>query len=141
MTEHSVSVAAVVTDDAGRVLVVQRRDDGTWQIPGGVLELAESIPAGVRREVEEETGLLVEPDRLTGVYKNVRLGVVALGFRARVVGGHARPTNESAAVEWWPPDRVTSEMAETYAVRVLDALDTGDVAIRLHDGVQLLPEH
>ncbi len=141
MTEHSVSVAAVVTDDAGRVLVVQRRDDGTWQISGGVLELAESIPAGVRREVEEETGLLVEPDRLTGVYKNVRLGVVALVFRARVVGGHARPTNESAAVEWWPPDRVTSEMAETYAVRVLDALDTGDVAIRLHDGVQLLPEH
>ena len=141
MTEHSVSVAAVITDDAGRVLVVQRRDDAAWQIPGGVLELDESISAGVRREVEEETGLLVEPDRLTGVYKNLRRGVVALVFRARVIGGQARPTDESAAVEWWPPDRVTTEMAETFAVRVLDALDTGDVAVRLHDGVQLLPEH
>ena len=40
----------------------------------------------------------------------------------------------------WPPDRVTSEIAGTFAVRVLDALDTGDVAVRLHDGVQLLPE-
>jgi 8-oxo-dGTP diphosphatase len=140
MIQHSVSVAAVITDDAGRVLVVQRRDDGAWQIPGGVLELGESIPAGVRREVEEETGLLVEPDRLTGVYKNLRRGVVALVFRARVVGGAARPTDESAAVDWWLPDRVTAEMAETFAVRVLDALDTGDVAVRLHDGVQLLAD-
>ena len=50
---HSVSVAAVVTDDTGRVLVVQRRDNGEWQIPGGILELDESIPDGVRREVQE----------------------------------------------------------------------------------------
>jgi 8-oxo-dGTP pyrophosphatase MutT (NUDIX family) len=37
MTQHSVSVAAVVTDGTGQVLVIQRRDDGAWQIPGGVL--------------------------------------------------------------------------------------------------------
>jgi 8-oxo-dGTP diphosphatase len=77
---HSVSVAAVVTNDDGRVLVVQRRDNGEWQIPGGVLELDESIHAGLQREVEEETGLIVEPERLTGIYKNLRLGVVALVF-------------------------------------------------------------
>jgi hypothetical protein len=63
---HSVSVAAVVTDDQDRVLVVQRRDNGKWEIPGGILELAESIHDGVRREVEQETGVLVEPERLTG---------------------------------------------------------------------------
>jgi NUDIX domain len=63
---HSVSVAAVVVDDEDQVLVVQRRDNGKWEIPGGILELGESIRAGVRREVEEETGLLVEPERLTG---------------------------------------------------------------------------
>jgi hypothetical protein len=50
--------------------------------PKGILELNESIPAGVRREVEEETGVVVEPERPTGVYKNVALGVVALVFRA-----------------------------------------------------------
>lgn len=140
MTKHSVSVAAVVTDDAGRVLVIQRRDNGTWQIPGGVLELDESIPAGLRREVEEETGLVIEPERLTGVYKNLRLGVVALVFRARVVGGQARTSDETTAVEWWPPPRIEAEMAETFAVRVRDALTTGDVAVRLHDGVRLLGE-
>ena len=57
---HSVSVAAVVLDDAGRALVIQRRDNGAWQLPGGVLELDEPIEAGVRREVLEETGLEVE---------------------------------------------------------------------------------
>jgi 8-oxo-dGTP pyrophosphatase MutT (NUDIX family) len=97
MSQHSVSVAAVVTDDDGQVLVIQRRDNNTWQIPGGVLERDESIPAGIRREVEEETGLVVEPDRLTGIYKNMRLGVVALVFRARVIGGQAQPTEESCS--------------------------------------------
>ena len=53
---HSVSVAAVITDGTGRILVVQRRDTGTWEIPGGILELNESMHAGMRREVEEETG-------------------------------------------------------------------------------------
>ena len=140
MSLHSVSVAAVVTNDAGQILVIQRRDNGAWQIPGGVLELDESILAGVRREVEEETGLVVEPGRLTGVYKNIRRNVVALVFRAEVVGGTTQPTEESTAVEWWPPDRVAAEMAETFAVRVLDALDSGGVAVRLHDGAHLLAE-
>ena len=140
MTGHSVSVAAVVTDGAGRVLVIRRRDTGEWQIPGGVLELEESIPAGVRREVEEETGLVVEVGRLTGVYKNLSRGVVALVFRATVVGGRAAPSDESVAVEWWPPERVATAMSATFATRVGDALRDGDAAVRLHDGVRFLPE-
>jgi 8-oxo-dGTP diphosphatase len=137
---HSVSVAAVVTNDDGRVLVVRRRDTGNWEIPGGILERDESIYAGLRREVGEETGLSVEPDQLTGVYKNMRLGVVALVFRAHVTGGTAGPTAESAAIEWWTADEITARMGETFAVRVLDALDTTEVAVRLHDGVHVLPE-
>jgi ADP-ribose pyrophosphatase YjhB (NUDIX family) len=56
------------------------------QLPGGVPELDESIQQGVVREVLEETRVLVEPQRLTGVYKNLTLGAVALVFRARMVG-------------------------------------------------------
>jgi 8-oxo-dGTP diphosphatase len=137
---HSVSVAAVITDDHDRVLVVQRRDNGMWEIPGGVRELHESVHAGVRREVEEETGVLIEPERLTGVYKNLKLGVVALVFRARIVGGHPGPTDESQRVDWWTRDAVTAQMAETFAVRVTDALDAEQPAIRVHDGVHVLTE-
>ena len=137
---HSVSVAAVITDDSGRVLVVQRRDTSKWEIPGGILELDETVQAGMRREVEEETGVVAEPDRLTGVYKNIRLGVVALVFRAHLVSGRPGPTEESAAVAWWTPDEVAERMSETFAVRVLDALDSTDVAVRVHDGVRVLSE-
>jgi len=140
LPKHSVSVSAVVIDDDGQVLVAQRRDNGKWQLPGGVLELEESIHQGVRREVLEETGVLVEPERLTGVYKNLTLGVVALVFRARVVQGAPRPTEESAQVEWWTPADVEEHMDETFAVRILDAIDSHDTAVRLHDGTHLLPE-
>jgi len=136
---HSVSVAAVVTDDSDRVLVIQRRDNGAWQLPGGVLELEESPEAGVRREVREETGVDVEPQRLTGVYKNMNLGVVALVFRARLVSGTPTPTEESAAVAWWTADQVAADMTEAFAVRILDALrEDPTPAIRTHDGQRLL---
>lgn len=136
---HSVSVSAVITDDHDRVLVIQRRDDGAWQLPGGILELGETIEAGMCREVAEETGLTVELVRLTGVYKNMSLGVVALVFRARLVDGTPRPTEESAAVGWWTTERVAAEMDETFAVRVLDAFRQDSApAIRHHDGVRLV---
>jgi 8-oxo-dGTP diphosphatase len=137
-SRHSVSVAAVITDSAGRVLVVQRRDNGKWEIPGGVLELDESIHDGLRREVEEETGLLIEPDAVTGIYKNIKLGVVALVFTARITSGEPHPTDESAAIAWWPLDEVTTQMAQVFAIRVQDAFNGGPTHVRLHDGVQLL---
>jgi len=136
---HSVSVAAVVIDDSDRVLVIQRRDNGAWQLPGGVLELDESPVAGVRREVREETGVDVEPQHLTGVYKNMKLGVVALVFRARVISGTPTTTEESAAVAWWTADQIAADMTEAFAVRILDALrDASTPAVRTHDGQRLL---
>jgi 8-oxo-dGTP diphosphatase len=139
LPKHFVSVAAAVFDDEGRVLVVRRRDNGAWQLPGGVLELDESIHQGVTREVLEETRVLVEPQRLTGVYKNLTIGAVALVFRARMVGGEPGPTEESAQVEWWSLETVRLHMAEVFAVRVRDAVNDSDVAVRLHDGTRLLP--
>jgi 8-oxo-dGTP diphosphatase len=85
---HSVSVAGVITDHDGRALLIKRRDTLLWEPPGGVLELDESIDAGLRREVREETGLTIEPVALTGVYKNMARGIVALVFRCDVVRGH-----------------------------------------------------
>ena len=137
--KHSVSVAAVVVNDDGQVLVIKRRDNGAWQIPGGVLELDESIQDGLRREVREETGVEVEPERLTGVYKNMNLGVVALVFRARQVAGTPGPTDEATDVAWWTAEQVERDMIEAFAVRILDALQTAQPsAIREHDGEWLL---
>jgi len=134
---HSVSVAGIVIDDAGRVLVIQRRDNGHWEPPGGILELGEQFEDGVHREVREETGLDVHVDRLTGVYKNLRLGVVALVFRCTPLGTVHRDSAEAVTVRWVDPDEITALMDPAYAVRVTDAF--GDTAVtRAHDGVQLL---
>jgi 8-oxo-dGTP diphosphatase len=97
---HSVSVAAAIIDHAGRLLVVRRRDNGHWEPPGGVLELDETIQAGLLREVREETGLEVELEALTGVYKNMRRGIIALVFRCRIVGGEPGATTEVQEVAW-----------------------------------------
>lgn len=135
---HSVSVAGVVVRDDGRILAIKRRDNGDWQAPGGILEADEQIEAGLRREVREETGLDVEPEQLTGIYKHMRLGVVALVFTCRAVGGAAAETAEAVQVDWLTPDEVTENMTEAFAVRVYDALAGPWPHIRAHDGVHLV---
>ncbi len=142
MTEqprHSVSVAGVVVDDAGRALLIRRRDNGHWEPPGGILELNEDIEGGLRREVREETGLAVEPTALTGVYKNVVQGIVALVFRCRATGGDISVSSETAEFCWAEATKVASLADPAYAVRVVDALEhAAPPAIRTHDGVQLV---
>jgi len=93
-------VTGIVFRDDGRVLAIQRCDDGRWVPPGGGLELSEAPSDGVAREVLEETGIRVKAERLTGVYKNMKLGVVTLAFRCSVVGGQPHPTDEARKVAW-----------------------------------------
>lgn len=135
---HSVSVAGVAVREDGRILVIKRRDNGEWQAPGGVLEAGETIAEGLRREVREETGVHVEPEQLTGVYKNMKLGVMALVFRCRVTGGEATETAEAAAVDWRSPEDVTNQMSEAFGIRVHDAFAGPWPHVREHDGVNLL---
>ncbi len=134
---HSVSVAGVVVDEAGRVLVIQRRDNGRWEAPGGILERDETFEEGVAREVAEETGVTVEVERLTGVYKNMTRGIVALVYRCQPVDGSPHITPEAASVEWITSEQVAERMSPAYAVRILDALVAGP-ASRAHDGVTVL---
>jgi 8-oxo-dGTP diphosphatase len=140
MPLHSVSVAGIVVRDDGRILAIRRADNGTWEPPGGVLELDESPETGVTREVLEETGIHISVERLTGVYKNMARGVVALVFRCRPIDGTERTSSESTAVEWLTPEEVEKWMGEVYAVRVLDALNvtTTTPHVRAHDGYRLL---
>lgn len=137
--QHSVSAAGIVLDASGkRVLLIHRRDNGRWEPPGGVLELGETIEDAVVREVEEETGARVEVERLTGVYKNMRQGIVALVFRCRLLSEPLSHTGEASIVAWHDIDDVPNLMSPAYSARVLDALDD-DVHVRAHDGVNLVP--
>jgi len=139
LTRHSVSVTGIVTDDEGRALLIQRQDNHRWEPPGGVLELGESIDDGLRREVREETGLDVEPVALTGVYKNMNRGIIALVFRCKATGGQPSTSDETEAFRWVTETEIRELAIEAYAIRVLDAMHShAPAAIREHDGKHLL---
>ncbi|MHB9860616.1 NUDIX hydrolase [Streptomyces sp. YIM S03343] len=134
------SVAGVVVDDHGRALLIQRRDNGKWEPPGGILERGETIPEALAREVLEETGLkIAEPAVLTGVYKNMTGLIISLVFRCTAADGTPTTGDETRALRWATRDEVTELADEAYAIRVLDALDAAaPPAIRAHDGVKLV---
>jgi ADP-ribose pyrophosphatase YjhB (NUDIX family) len=120
------------------MLAVKRADNSEWELPGGIVELDEDPRDTVRREVLEETGVIVEPGQLTGVYKNMRLGVVSLVFRCSPLSGAAQPTAEATEVAWLDSTQVIGRMAEAFAIRLIDALEAGEPQIRIHDGQHLL---
>ncbi|GAA2812714.1 NUDIX hydrolase [Mycolicibacterium pallens] len=135
--KHSVSVSGIVIRDDGRVLVIKRDDNGHWEAPGGVLELDESFEAGVQREVLEETGIEVTVERLTGVYKNLTHGIVALVYRCRPAGGEPKATDEAREILWMTREEVQAAMVPAFGVRVLDAFEEVPQS-RAHDGVNLV---
>jgi 8-oxo-dGTP diphosphatase len=138
LPRHSVSVTGVVFRDDGKVLAIQRCDDGHWVPPGGVLELAETPAEGVEREVLEETGIQIRAGQLTGVYKNMKRGIVTLAFRCSVVGGYSHPTEEARQVTWLTVAEAQRQMPEARAIRITDALSNAGPFVRTHDGTRLL---
>lgn len=136
---HSVSVAAAIFDDSGEnVLLIKRRDNGRWEPPGGVLELDETIEDGLRREVLEEIGAEIQVGPLTGVYKNMKRGVVALVFRCHLHSKPGMTSEEAQAIAWKPLEATQSLMPEAYSVRLQDARERHWAAVRSHDGHELL---
>ena len=136
---HSVSVSGIVVrPEDGKVLVIRRADDGRWVPPGGVMELTETPEQCVVREVREESGVEVRAVRLTGVYKNMKLGVVSLALLCEAVGGRAQPTDEAVNVAWLDPDEAARAAPEARGVRITDALSDSGPFIRVHDGTHLL---
>lgn len=122
------------------MLAIRRRDNSRWEPPGGILDRGETIPEGLVREVREETGLEIETDALTGVYKNMERGIIALVFRCRPLSEPLQSTPEAQEIRWLLPSEIPAHMDEAYAVRILDALQPGPTHVRAHDGVVVLPD-
>ena len=104
-----VAVGAIIVD-AGRILLVRRGAQplkGQWSLPGGALEIGETLSAGLIREVREETGLAVEPveliellDRIYRDGERVRYHYVIADYLCRVTGGVLRAASDADEVRW-----------------------------------------
>lgn len=109
-THPLVGVGGIVLDEQGRALLVQRGNEprkGHWSIPGGLLEVGESLIEGVRREIAEETGLAVQPqaiveivDRICKEEDRVRYHYVIVDYWCTVLSGTAQPGSDAADLRW-----------------------------------------
>jgi 8-oxo-dGTP diphosphatase len=101
--------AGVLVERDGGILLTQRAHDpgqGYWGLPAGYMEWDETVEQAAIREAREETGLLVTPSRLVGVYSYPARGLVLIVFAAAVVGGELGASEESQAVDFFRPDEL-----------------------------------
>jgi 8-oxo-dGTP diphosphatase len=114
-----VGVGAVIVNPRGQVLIIQRGTEprkGHWSIPGGLVDLGETLLDGVRREAQEETGLIVEPQAIVEVvdriYKDsgadperIRYHYVIVDYWCTVVSGEVEAASDASAVAWISPEQ------------------------------------
>lgn len=110
------AASAAIVDQRGRILLIKRRDNGLWALPGGGHEIGETIEETAVREVKEETGLDVEITGLSGIYTDP--GHVAaftdgevrqqfsLCFTAECKGGQLATDEESTDIAWIEPRKL-----------------------------------
>jgi ADP-ribose pyrophosphatase YjhB (NUDIX family) len=102
-------VTTIPVTDGGDIVLLRRGIEpgrGSWAQPGGFLEVDETLSEGAIRETMEETGLLVEPGELIGLYTRLEAAVVVLAFEARVTGGEAHLTPEALEIRTFAPTAI-----------------------------------
>ena len=125
------AASAVVVDDEGRILLHRRSDNDLWSIPGGAMEIGESISGTAVRETREETGLDVRPLYVVAVYSNPHHVVeyadgevrqqFSVCFACEVVGGEIAVSEESTEVRFFDSEGVDGlRMTESMRRRISD---------------------
>src|ERR1700759_5056972 len=129
------SVNVVVVNDAGEILMIRRSDNENWAVPGGAIELGESMTEAGIRETEEESGVLCEITGLVGIYTDPKHIIVytsngearqefSILLTGRPIGGTPTPSDESTEVRWVPPSEVTGyTMDRSMRMRIGQFLD------------------
>jgi ADP-ribose pyrophosphatase YjhB (NUDIX family) len=111
------SVNVVVTNDQGEILLIQRSDNDNWAIPGGAIDLGESLTEAAVRETREETGITCEVTGIVGIYTDPKHVILytsngearqefSIVLTARQVAGEPTPSSESSYVVWIPREHL-----------------------------------
>lgn len=126
--------SAVIFDESGAVLLEQRSDNGFWGLPGGAVDVGESVAQAVMREVLEETGLQVRITRLVGIYSDPRYHTIAnypsgdivhyvtVAFQCERLSGRLRMSEESTDLRYFDVDALPDNTMSGHRFRITDAL-------------------
>lgn len=96
---HIVAASALIRNGEGAIALVKTERRG-WELPGGQIELGETLTDGLQREIFEECGIRVELGKLLQVRSNVSSSIVIFLFQATYVSGELRPSEETPEVRW-----------------------------------------
>jgi mutator protein MutT len=124
-----VGVGALIVDNA-RVLIVRRATEplkDQWSIPGGAVELGETLRQAVVREIREETGLIIETGEVIEVFDSIyrdsqgcaQYHYVLVDFLCRVVGGELCAASDAGAVRWVPVEELAELQLVEHTERVI----------------------
>lgn len=105
------AVNVVVANGAGEILLIKRSDNDNWALPGGGIDLGESVTQAAVRETKEETGIDCEITGLVGIYSDPKHVILytsngearqefSIVLTARPAAGHLTPSRESTEVRW-----------------------------------------
>ncbi len=130
-TELRPGVAAIIFNGEGRILLQQRSDNGLWGLPGGSVEIGESVRDAIVREVKEETGLTVEVVRLIGVYSDPAFQIVRYPdgnvvqyisslFACRILAGTLQTCDETLDLQFFDPAKLPEDLVPMHHIRVQD---------------------
>jgi len=136
-----VGSSAVVVDDANRILLQRRSDSGNWALPGGTMDIGETLAQSAIREVKEETGFDVRIDRIVGIYSDpghvfaYSDGEVRQEFNiclaCTITGGKLRVSSESTDVRFFLFGEVGDlTMHESIRRRIQDYVSSGPPVFR-----------
>jgi ADP-ribose pyrophosphatase YjhB (NUDIX family) len=129
------SANVIVVNEQSEILMIRRTDNGNWALPGGAMDLGESITDTAIRETREETGINCAITGLVGVYTNPHHVIFYPGngevrqefsivFTARSLGGELRPSSESSEPQWVSPAAIQGlQMHPSMRQRIQHHLD------------------
>ena len=127
--QHSKLCVGALVLDQGKLLLVKRAIapfKGYWDIPGGFLEAGEAPQTGAMRELLEETGLLIQPTELLGLYMDTYgptgEPVLTICYIAEVVGGEGQPQSDVEQLQWFELTALPKEIAFDWSLEALQQL-------------------
>jgi ADP-ribose pyrophosphatase YjhB (NUDIX family) len=132
------AVNVVVTNQASDILMIRRTDNGNWALPGGAVDLGESVSQAAVRETREETGIRCAITGVTGIYSDPRHVILytsngevrqefSIVLTARPLAGQPTPSSESSEVRWVPASEVAGyTMDRSMRIRINDYLGRND---------------
>ncbi|WP_427891932.1 NUDIX hydrolase [Kribbella sp. GL6] len=131
------SVNVVIENDAGEILMIERSDNGNWALPGGAIDLGESMSQAGVRETKEETGIACEILDVLGIYTDPKHIILytsngearqefSILLHGRATGGTPTPSSESTRVRWIPQSELNDlQMNSTMRRRIDHYLEPG----------------